>query len=92
MGGVCLASPSFTQNTAPRLQLNTSIVPATLNLNFGSTYAACGRGVVPSRAKPCEPSPSATDDQDGNITSKVVACPSAGCQSNAALCAGMPPF
>ena len=92
VGSVCLASPSFTRNTAPRLQLNTSILPATLNLTFGSSYAACLAGIVPSLAKPCEPRPAGSDDQDGNITAKVVACPSAGCQSNASLCSGLHPF
>ena len=91
VGGVCLASPSFTKNTAPRLQLNTSILPATLNLTFGSSYAACSRGVAPSLAKPCEPSLAATDEQDGSIAAKVVACPSTGCQNNATLCAGLHP-
>ena len=90
LNGVCLSSPSFTKNTAPRIQLNTTIVPATFNLTFGTSYTACGRGVVPSLAKPCEPGASASDQQDGNITSKVVACPSAGCTANATLCTGMP--
>lgn len=91
LGGVCLASPSFTKNTAPTLQLNTTILPATFNLTFGSSYAACGRGVLPSLARPCEPGCNATDDQDGDIRSKVVACPSAACQTNATRCTGQDP-
>ena len=90
LDGVCLSSPSFTKNTVPKIQRSATILPATVNLTFGTNYTACGRGVVPSLAKPCEPGASANDQQDGNITSKVVACPSAGCRANATLCTGMP--
>ncbi|KAL0029268.1 hypothetical protein WJX79_006326 [Trebouxia sp. C0005] len=88
LDGVCLTSPSYTKNTAPQLVLNTTILPATFNLTYGSSYTACARGVLPSLAVPCEPGASASDRQDGNITSKVVACPSAGCKANASLCTG----
>ena len=88
LDGVCLTSPSYTKNTARQIVLNTTILPATFNLTYGSSYTACAQGVLPSLAKPCEPGASANDQQDGNITSKVVACPSAGCKANASLCTG----
>ena len=88
---MCLTSPSYSRNTAPRITLNTTIIPATFNLTYGLNYTACTRGVQPTLAKPCEPGASATDQQDGNDTSKVVACPSAGCKANASLCTGKTP-
>ncbi|KAL0039208.1 hypothetical protein WJX77_011442 [Trebouxia sp. C0004] len=88
LDGVCLTSPSFSKNTAPQIVLNTTILPATFNLMYGSNYTACAQGLLPSLAKPCEPGANANDRQDGNITSKVVACPSAGCKANASLCTG----
>ena len=88
MSGVYLSSPGYTANTAPRITLNTSVLPPTYDLTYGTQYSACPRGVAPTLAKPCEPGASATDQQDGNITSKVVACPSAGCKQYAVLCTG----
>ncbi|KAL0047060.1 hypothetical protein WJX82_005420 [Trebouxia sp. C0006] len=88
LDGVCLTSPSYTKNTAPQIVLNTTILPATFNLTYSSNYTACAQGVLPSLAAPCEPGASANDRQDGNITSKVVACPSAGCKAIASLCTG----
>ncbi len=88
LDGVCLTSPSYTKNTAPQIVLNTTILPATFNLMYSSNYTACAQGVLPSLAAPCEPGASANDRQDGNITSKVVACPSAGCKAIASLCTG----
>lgn len=89
LSGVCLSSPSYKRNIAPSIVLDTAIVPATCNLTYGSNFVACAAGVVPSLAKPCEPGATANDQQDGNITGKVVACPSAGCQTDASLCIGM---
>jgi hypothetical protein len=88
LDGVCLTSPSYTKNTAPQIVLNTTILPATFNLTYSSNYTACAQGVLRSLAAPCEPGASANDRQDGNITSKVVACPSAGCKAIASLCTG----
>lgn len=86
---MCLSVPGrIGANTAPRLTLNTSILPATYNLTYGTNYTACAAGIRPTLAKPCEPGCTADDQQDGNLTSKVVACPSSGCRNNSLLCSG----
>lgn len=89
IGGVCLSVPGrIGANTAPRLTLNTTILGPTYNLTYGTSYTACAAGARPTLAKPCEPGCSADDQQDGNLTSKVVACPSAGCRNSSLLCPG----
>ena len=86
---MCLSVPGrIGANTAPRLTLNTSILPATYNLTYGTNYTACAAGIRPTLAKPCEPGCTADDQQNGNLTSKVIACPSSGCRNNSLLCSG----
>lgn len=89
-GGVCLTTTAtYTRNTAPRITLNTTIIPATFKLPYGFPFSACFEGISRRLDEPCEPGASAIDLQDGNVGQKVVACPSAACQANASLCAGM---
>lgn len=89
VSGVCLSVPGrIGANTAPTITLKTNILLPTYNLTFGTTYAACAAGVQPTLAKLCEPGCSAGDTQNGNLTNKVVACPSAGCRNSSILCSG----
>ena len=71
--GVCLSSISTTAvNTAPSIALQiSSALPAIVNVNQYSTYAACASGVSPTSAAPCELGATATDAQDGTFGDSI---------------------
>ena len=87
--GVCLTTVSTTAtNTAPSIVLRTTAaLPATVNVKQYSTYAACASGVPPTTAAPCELGATATDTQDGTLTSVVNSCPPSTCTSTSS-CSG----
>lgn len=87
--GVCLTTVSTTPvNTAPALTLRTAAaLPATVNIKQFSTYAACAPGVPPTAALPCELGATATDAQDGVLTTAVNSCAPSSCTSTS-TCSG----
>lgn len=87
--GVCLSSIStVATNTAPSISLRTTAaLPATVNVKQYSAYAACASGAYPTAAAPCELGATATDPQDGALTSVVNICAPSTCTSTAS-CSG----
>ncbi len=87
--GVCLTTVSTTTtNTAPTITLRTTTaLPATVNVKQYSTYAACASGVTPTTALLCELGATATDTQDGTLTSVVNTCAPSTCTSTS-TCSG----
>ncbi len=63
------------------------MLPATVSLKQYSSYAACASGVSPSSTALCETGATATDTQDGSLTSNVLACAPASCTSTTS-CSG----
>ena len=90
--GVCLSTVSTTTtNTAPTIALRTTTaLPATVNVKQYSTYAACASGASPTTAVPCELGATATDTQDGTLTSVVNTCAPSTCTSTSS-CSGANP-
>ena len=68
MFGVCLSTSGYKAKSAPEIDLNTTALPATFSLVYGTQYAACPKGVAPSMMSPCEPGASASDSENGDIT------------------------
>ena len=70
---------------APKITLLTSTtLGTTVNLKQGTSYAACGYGVNPTAAQPCELGVTGTDALGTNISSTAVACAPSSCASFAA--------
>ncbi|KAK3262721.1 hypothetical protein CYMTET_28429, partial [Cymbomonas tetramitiformis] len=86
--GVCvedLAGPEVdsepvTVDAAPVVTLIvTDVVGAFVAVGRNNPYAACTAGETPSEARLCEPGVMAVDDNDGDVTNKVLSCPPQEC-------------
>ena len=79
--GVCLTSVvSTAHNTAPSISLlTTAAAPVTTSIKLGYSYAACAAGQQPAVGAECELGATASDAEDGNLTSAVLACAPSSC-------------
>eukprot|EP00854_Cymbomonas_tetramitiformis_P003615 gene3615-4547_t len=74
------SEPAAPKNTAPTLVLQTDDVAGMyISLTQYAEYNRCGDGVDPTTVVPCEAGAIATDAEDGDLTSRVLACPPASC-------------
>ncbi|GFR50777.1 hypothetical protein Agub_g13042 [Astrephomene gubernaculifera] len=74
-------STATVTNSAPTLVLNTSsdIVGLQVSVKRGVAYQRCTSGQAPTADKPCETLGTATDAEDGDLTSKIALCPPDNC-------------
>ncbi|KAK3253971.1 hypothetical protein CYMTET_36800, partial [Cymbomonas tetramitiformis] len=85
-GGGESAQPA--ENSAPNLTVvEAGATPQYVDVKRFYEWALCGYNVTSTVEFPCDPGVEAYDAEDGNLTSRVLACPS-GC-SNPAECEGL---
>lgn len=89
-GGAVADEEAEPANQPPALALKTyeGVLSSFVTVRRYSSYVACAPGVVPLEDVLCEPGAEAEDPEDGNLTSRVLACPPASCLSKGTGCDG----
>lgn len=84
--GMCFSGALTTPNAAPTITLITSAAaPQTTSIKLGYTYGACASGQQPHTGAECELGATASDSQNGNLTSQVLVCAPTACTAAACV-------
>eukprot|EP00854_Cymbomonas_tetramitiformis_P008806 gene8806-10440_t len=68
------------ENAAPAIALRVNEAAGSyVSVAQYSEYSQCAAGSEPTAASPCESGATAMDDEDGDLTGSVLACPPAAC-------------
>ena len=84
--GMCFSGLLTTPNAAPTIALvMTAAASQTTSIKLGYDYRACASGQQPHTGAECELGATASDSQNGNLTSQVLVCAPAGCTTAACV-------